>query len=91
MNNTETLKRIHNEFIALREQIENTGTDEEWFNNAVEQGLIPGDKFKVYKKLESWGPNITIYVYKNNGTYQGKLVGTAEYTAFNDKWEIKNF
>lgn len=95
MTNIETLKRIYNELCALREQVKNIGTDEEWFNKALKKGLIPGDSFKVYKNLESYGPTVSIYIYRSesllSGTIFNKLVGNAEYTAYNNKWVIQNF
>lgn len=96
MNIYEKLKELNKARAQLEAEVSNTGTADEWIDEAIKQGLVIEDRSKtvVYKKLESWGPQIQVYPHASvtvgSHTYD-KLVGSAEYTAYNNKWEIKNF
>lgn len=93
MNIYEQFSDIDKQHSVLEEKTAQVGTDDDWINEAIKNGLKVEDRHftSVSRKLESYGPTVHIWSHIKDSAGHDNLIGTAEYTAFNNKWIIRNF
>lgn len=93
MNIYEQFNDIDKQHSVLLEKTTQVGTDDNWIYEAIKNGLNVKDRrfTTVSRELESYGPTVHIWTHIKDSAGHDKLIGTAEYTAFNNKWVITNF